>query len=871
MPKSRAALSHAVAVAALAFSASVCVSVVSSAAVAAPRQQYDFDIPSGGLAEAVSALIRQTQISVIHPDLRDIKTQGVKGRMTPGQALKLLLEGTDLEIVSTSAGPPLSFTIDQVEPRSGGLGSAKHQPTDLGNIHITARRRVEDIQDVPMAIQILTGEELERRRLYSVSELSSVISSFGVQSTNTRSTSFSFRGLGSGPTHSDGSEVNVGVYVDGIYYARFGQLMFDLLDVSQIEFLPGPQGTFYGKNTSYGALNITTRQPTFVPEAEGEVTIGNYKLRHFKGVVSGPIIDGKLAARFMVGESDRGGFTRNLRTGERLDDHENITARGHFLFTPTEDLTVRVTADYANQDRQCCALIPAGRVTTRADGSPLPDNFDERAARLGYVLPPIDPFEREADLDGAVLNDMKHIGVSGAVDWNLGAHNLTVVSGWRSWEVQSANDSDATGLPIVTQNSQTTDLNQFTIEARLASHIDRPISYVAGLFYYHLDNDLGLSRRFGGAAPAWVLGANTAVNQAALINSGLNGTGELSLNHYAVFGQALAKVRPDLTLTLGLRYTHERKRGRYAQLQTGPSLASLDPGVALAAQAIRNSLFPALTASGKLNDDDLSGDLSLTYRANDRLTGYVSYSRGQKSPSFNMVATQSGALSRVKAETTDHFEAGVKALLFGKKAAVTAALFWTEIDDAQVALYDRAMDYDFLSTAAQVRARGIDVSLRAQPAQGLSVLAGAVYSDAEYRSYRNAPCPVEYTGLQTVCDLSGRRFHNAPKWSLTASFDYHRQTGPVVPFIGGEFNYRSAFNSVPILPAASRIKGYELVNLRLGIRDANSNRWEAFIWARNLFDKNYFSWRGEHLGSTGLVVGLPGEPRTYGLTLRLKY
>ncbi len=268
-----------------------------------------------------------------------------------------------------------------------------------------------------------------------------------VYSSNPRNTAVNIRGIGVpfGLTN-DGFEQGVGIYVDDVYFSRPASAVFDFLDVEQVEVLRGPQGTLYGKNTTAGAINIRTNQPTFDFEGSAEVSAGSYKFKQAKAAVSGPLSD-TVAARFAVSLTDRQGTIYNVTSGNWIQAQDNLGVRGQVLWRPTDDIDITLAGDYSTQDAECCGSVFVGYgPTQRAENR----QFPSLSEALGYEPVSLDPFDRLTDLDSNLNAGNKIGGVSLRAVWDISDSSaFTLITAWRYWDWKPENDRDFTGLSVV--------------------------------------------------------------------------------------------------------------------------------------------------------------------------------------------------------------------------------------------------------------------------------------------------------------------------------------------------------------------------------------------------------------------------------------
>lgn len=792
-----------------------------------------------------------------------------------------LLAGATLMAVPAAAQQapvpvPLAQRIDVTQQIVADEPDADGGPSD--DILVTARRRVEKSQDVPVAINAFGAAQIEATRTYNLRDLQQLTPSLVVTNTNPRNTSINIRGLGNNvAVYNDGLEPAVGVYLDGVYLARPAQTVFDLADLGRIEVLRGPQGTLFGKNTSAGAVVVSTKLPTFDWEAGGDVSVGNYDFRQLHAYLSGPITD-KLAARLFVSKTDRDGFTFNRFDGRYGQDFHDLNLRGQLLYKPTDRLTLRVIGDWGRQRSFTAGSILLGAIRTYDNGTNFANNYYDRAARLGYSPVPADPALRTTDVDANPRYAMNQHGINVTTDLDLGPATLTSVTAIRAWNWHPHNDGDSTNLDAGADFHQSNNQKQVSQELRIASNGDRRIDYVAGLYYLYQSIRAEAVNLYGARAADWFLAPATApaVGAAALNGYNVVSHSQPVTDSYAAFAQTIWHIAPAIDLTTGLRYTYETKTGYFDQSATGASLAGLPAAQRAAAQTIRSrygiaNFYEAETKAGRL-----SGQATLSWKISPTVLTYATYARGNKFGGLNLAnITTTGQFAAnpvIRPETIDSYEAGLKTSWANGRLTANAAAFWTDVKDYQTTIIDIERNgVSFFTNAAKVRTRGFEGDLRAAPARWLSLYASGTYDDARYISYANAPCPIEITG-RTLCNLNGQRLPGVSKWAASAGGEVRVPLGANFGhdsevYFGSDYSYRSDTNSTASLSRYSQIPAYSLVNLRFGIR-ALDGRFDIQVWGRNVTDKTYYFSLGA--ANTGAIAGTLGDPRTYGLTLRTK-
>lgn len=781
------------------------------------------------------------------------------------------------------------IALDQEARSSAGTGD-----TDAPEeIIVTARRRDETAQEIPIAVSVVGGDQIDNTGSFNVGRLQQLTPTLQFYSSNPRNTSVNIRGIGVpfGLTN-DGIEQGVGIYVDDVYYSRVASATFDFLDVGQIEVLRGPQGTLYGKNTTAGAINISTRQPTFNLEGRAEVSIGNLNFKQAKAAISGPISD-TIAARLAVSGTSRRGTIFNVTSGNWINGQDNIGLRGQLLWRPNDNIDVTLSGDFSVQNPECCAQI---YVRTGATQRTLTRQYAALAAAQNYRVVSTNPFDRLTDVD-ADLNARNEIGGAALkIKWDTGPGTLTSVTAWRYWDWVPANDRDFTGLPITTKSNNPSQQEQYTQEIRYAQSGDA-FDFVIGAFAYHQKVRTQGIQEQGPAASRWLL-TGALANDPSVLN-GLTARNDIRLDNTsaALFGQFSWKPLTGLTIQPGFRVNYDKKDGLYDSVVTNGAgqlvtFASTDPRIV----AQRGVLSPQ-RFEPKFSDWNFSYDLTLSYEVAQDILAFATYSKTFKSGGVNLNGVPNDAAGNpilaagtVKPESVNHFEAGIKAQFLNRDATLNLSAFRTDISDYQALVTNGQLGVlrGYLANADKVRTQGFEADFSLRPSDRFNVYLNGTYVDAKYQSFADAPCPPELSGGGTGtpvaapgvpgnspanCDISGQRLPGVSKWSFSYGGEVNTPTsvfgreGQI--YVGIDGNYRTGFSSNPTPSIYTNIQGYALTNYRVGFRtDGGIN---LFGFVRNLFDVNYFEQLAVPSGNTGLIVGQPGDPRTYGITFAITF
>ncbi len=763
------------------------------------------------------------------------------------------------------------------------------KPTGLAEIVVTARLRREDAQAIAGSLSVIGPRLLERSYTVNTQELSLLVPSLNYSSANPRNTAFTVRGLGSSVVAvsqaNDGLEPGVGFYVDQVYHARPATAAFDFTDIDQIEVLRGPQGTLFGKNSTAGAISITSRAPIFTPEASGEVSVGNYGFVQAKADVSGPILGDQLAFRVAAQTTERDGVIHNTRFDRDQNNVNNQAVRGQLLYTPDASLKIRLIADYSNFQSECCTQVflrvaptlkPAARqYTGLIAGLPAP--------YAGYAPPSLDPYARETNID-ALLNVVTNEGgVEALIDKDFGFATLTSVAAWRYWNWDAANDRDYTGLPIQTLQHIPSRQNQYSQEIRLASNGQRRVNYVGGLYYFHQEITGEPISIYGPLAAYWLIGPTTGTAKTPVPGNLLDGYGtdghtDFISDSYAAFGEVNWRPIDPLTITGGLRYTYEQKTGTYATTVFG--------GLQTANAALNNAKLSILrpqTYAAALNEGSLTGRFNIAYQATRDVLGYVSFANGAKSGGIN----ESGlpldinnnpvlGTAVVKPENNVAYEVGLKTNLFNRRLLFNIDGFYTDVKDFQANVTDTHATValrTYLANIPKVTVKGLEADAIALVTPNFQLRGSLAFDLGKYDSYPDGPCPIELIGsATTVCNLSGKNLSGLPKWVWTYGGDYSH---PLTMFgregeayLHADATTRSASYGDPTDSVYTVIRGYTVVNATLGFRA--SRHWEIALFARNLLDQNYIQNVTIQAGNSGLILGTPSDPRTFGVTLRAR-
>jgi iron complex outermembrane recepter protein len=802
--------------------------------------------------------------------------------------------------------------------------AAEEEPATLDNIVVTAQKREEALQDVPIVVTALSEQMLKDNGVRDIKDLQTLVPGLTVTSTQSESlTTARIRGIGTVGDNA-GLESSVGVVIDGVYRPRNGVGFGDLGELERIEVLKGPQGTLFGKNTSAGVINVVTKRPSYQQRAEAELTIGNYGAVGVSGSYTDAFSD-MAAFRVYAAKRKRDGFL-DVHTGagprtETEDQNQDFhTFRGQLLLEPTDTLDILLTGDFSNRDETCCAAATIIRGPTAAI-------LDALSPDTG-VIPVANPFGREVWANRSSAQFMKDQGISGQIDWETPWFNgatFTSVTAQREWQSTNGIDFDYSTADLLYRNPQESDnfsrFETFSQEFRLTGSTEK-VDWLVGAFYADESLRRNEGYRVGSAYEPYLsiallsqinpaLGASPT---AALFLSQASGrpfgtvfAGHSAADRYQQESKSLGLFTNNtwhatdaLDLTLGLRYTREEKElaSRYSNPNGGLGCGAMltNPAQVVAALVARGLTVAQASAAapqvvgfaclpwtnvrhnGRSTDQDReekewSGTIKAAYRFNEHAMGYFSAARGYKAGGFNLDRVQSnnglssGTTGVVPVNDTsfpgefvDSFELGTKTTWRGGNLLLNATLFHQEYKDFQL--------NSFLGTSFVVRSipkvtsQGLDAELLWQTG-GWMVQTGLTYADTKY-----GDDPLPDAGLAL---LPGSRASFAPKWSVTGSLGYKWEMGSNLEaraHLGAK--YMSDYNTGSDLDPEKEQEAYSVLNARVvvGRRDG---RWDVELWSQNLTDAEYYQVAFDAPLQTGTWNAFLGAPRTYGVTFRVKY
>ena len=844
----------------------------------------------------MKSIIKNTFATLLLLSLSSTLAQTITGRVNtidnnPLESANAVINGTTISTTTDKNG---DFTIDTqgklpitlsiqytgyktekiylTEIPSTPLTIVLKEDNQLAEVVISSRRKIEKAQNVPIPISVVSGKQAEQAGAFNVNRIKELIPSVQLYSSNPRNTGINIRSLGSpfGLTN-DGIDPGVGFYVDGVYYARPAATTLDFVDISQIEVLRGPQGTLFGKNTTAGAFNITTRKPSFIPGANFEVSYGNYTFLQAKASVTGGLTK-KIAGRISFSGTQRDGLIDNVATGKSTNTLNNLGIKGQLLYTPTANTNVLFSADVTTQRPDGYAQVIAGVAPTQRAAY---RQFNQIIADLNYQLPSTNPFDRKIDHDTPWRSGQDLGGASLNINTKIGEGTLTSTTAWRFWNWDPSNDRDFTGLQVLAKSQNPTRQTQFTQEVRYAGQIASNISAVGGVFFIDQNSHTTGTEESGNAQ--WRFSQSTTSSKWAtpglFEGYGINTDASIHAVSAAIFGQLDWTISEKFHLLPGVRYNYDKKDADYNRSTYG-GLQTNDPELI----ALKKLVYSDQNFAKNTDATDFSGNLTLSYKPTDRVNTYATYAKSYKPVGVNVAGlpTVNGQpaldLAVIKPERVNHYEIGTKTTPFNN-TIFNITFFNTDITDYQtnVQAAELGVNRGYLANADKVRVRGAEVDFSVTINSHFSINGAATYTDGKYIKFTNAPLPLEETGASiSFKDVSGTSLPGVSKWAGSLGGEYTKDAklfGNLGKFFVGLDAYsRSEFSSSPSASKYLIVPGYSILNGRLGFRVAEG--LSAHIWGRNLFNKDYFEQLLPAGGNAGHYAGVLGDQRTYGITLK---
>lgn len=728
----------------------------------------------------------------------------------------------------------------------------------LEEVIVTAQKRAESLQDVPISVLALSGQRMRDAGIQRVEDLSKYVPNFQMTETTTGNQIF-IRGVGSGLNR--GFEQSVGMFIDGVYAGRSQQFRSPFMDIDMVEVLRGPQGTLFGKNTVAGAINIRTQKPTDEFAAEVRATYEmEYGDPEVEGFVSGPLTDdlsGRIAARYRETE----GFIDNRFLDEDEPQREEQAIRGSLLWTPTDELELLLKVESGSFDVE-------GRTSqvTNLDGV-----FEFASLGITQFLPDlVDPsedgklnYKKAADSHSREATDTDTDNAALTVNWDIGDFTVTSITGYSSYSFDELVDADFTNLRFIQQDTAQ-DFDQYSQEIRLVSPLGEQFEYIVGAYYQYQELENTGRIDFDPTA----IGVNVLPPTAVGTYSDFDQEAET----FALFGQATYHFNDEWHLTVGLRWNNEDKEATQDYFVTDlfGSTPTSNPVNKIIAETVQGSV------DHKYDEDrsrsNTSPSVTLTWDYDDNTMLYARYAKGFKSGGFNE-AEVTGDIDRFlfDDEEADSLEIGSKLTLLDGAATLNTAVFYTEYTDRQVSAFE---DVSFVvGNAAESTSQGVEMDGRWRVTENLTFSASLAYLDSEFDEFKNASCQAEDAAADPGCtqDLSGETTQYAPEWSGSLSVRYTRPITDNLEFVGqADANYTDDYYHAQDLDPEEVTDSYTEYNARLAVAQMDG-KWEVALIGKNLTDETTNIYGNDIPSFTGAHFSFVAPPRTVAIQGILRF
>lgn len=757
----------------------------------------------------------------------------------------------------------------------------------IEEVVVTAAKREQTLQEVPVAVSVVGSEMIERAEIQDISDLQTLVPSLRVTTLQTsRNTNFVIRGFGNG-ANNPGIEPSVGVFIDGVYRSRSAAAISDLPAMERVEILRGPQSTLFGKNASAGVISIVTPKPASEFGGFGSVSFGNYNALVVKGLVGGSLTD-NIAADIFVNYNRRDGFFEDLHSGQDLNERNRYGLRAQMLASISDSAELRVIADYDTLDETCCGVV----------------NIKSSAATdairaVGGNIIPDDPHSLEVYLDSRAMNEVTNMGLSAQYDQDFGSLTLTSISSYRVSEALDNNDIDFSSARLSTSNLNDYEIDTFTQEFRLTSANEGRFNWMVGAFYFdesvEYDSNVILGDQF---RPYFdILSGNTVTLFEAIFglpSGSVFGEGTGSVEHstmentsWSVFAQLDYEIVDGLVLTAGVNYTDDEKEATLKQTITEPLTANVDivsliaagrlPAAAAALLVIPATVdVPNAVEGNKTSDSKTTYTLRLAYDLTEFINVYASVGTGFKASSWNLSRDSKPLPASLQAikdagfgipnmlsgtrfaspENSTVYELGLKARF--ERGALNVAVFDQTIEGFQDNLF---VGTGFvLANAGEQNTKGMELDFSYYPTDELRLGFASTFLDPEYVDFRAG------NGVNGPEDLSGTEPSGIHGFSASLNAQYSFTAFGHPAFVRADYLFEDDVQVVNNVSADIASRQVNLLNMSAGVN--TDSGISGMLWVRNATDADYLLSAFPSVAQAGSFSGYRSAPRMYGITLR---
>ena len=767
---------------------------------------------------------------------------------------------------------------------------ADEAPAD---IVVTAQKRTERLQDVPLAVSVISGAALAARGGVNIESAQYLVPTLNFRKSGAAiNQSLFLRGVGTS-TFSIAGEPSVSTVVDGVVYSRAGEAFSDLVDIERIEVLRGPQGTLFGKNASAGVVNIVTKDPG--KDFGGSLEASYAERSEYRGRATLSIPFGDSAGLRLTGfysKYDGNIFNAAANVNRYVNGYERYGIRAKLVGDIAPNLKATVIVDWRRANDDCCAEVIGG-IPTAAGITP--------PTGLGALALAGTTFagdkSRGIKQNLVTLSRQQSYGTSVQLDWDFGAATATSITAFRRFDEREVRDGDFVDVAYANLNQLHDDGPQtgrtFSQELRLTSNGKNFIDYVAGVFYSAASTERTFTRNDivcnGAVAATTLIPCGSVGAPASTFPSGTATFGSVFKN-LAFFGQATVRISDAFRLIGGLRYTSDQLDVFHSRRTTlaGPGinpnfdagtyaeyLRLVSTGVAAnVAQGASVAASNGVPFRNKANGSNWSGKAGAQFDLSRNSTLYATYSRGYKGPAFNIFYNlQALGAGPIESETSDAYEAGWKNTLLGGKLTLNLAAYYAKYKNFQANNPDivAGVVVTRFTNAGDISTRGAELDFVFRPVTDLNLSGGVAYTDARVDLFKAPP-----GSAATNIVPSGTQLAYAPKWKGSLAVDYRWRTGGAVDFqLGAQGSFQSSqlslFDPSQVIRDAGRIKAYGLVDLSAGIVSAD-DRFRLTVQVKNVFDQSFAAAITNGGPGGGYRYLIPREAdRYFGVTGTVKF
>ena len=748
------------------------------------------------------------------------------------------------------------------------------KPVGLEVIKVTAQKRVEPLQETPIAVTAFTPDALDRKGIDDISKLAEFSPNlvFDTQSPIGGASSAAavfIRGIGN-TDFSLTTDPGVGTYVDGIYVSRSIGGVLDVLDVSSIEVLRGPQGTLFGRNTIGGAINITSRKPYDEIAGSVQVTAGNFNRLDFRGAIDIPFTD-TFFSTFAIAKKDRDGYVDRVLVGDTLGGQDRLAFRSSFYYEPNENWNFQFSFDLTDYDEESAAGVAVGFTATDFGAGTsanslirFPDLAPQDAIATGIA--DLQQFVVGEDIDqtfatGDNFSTVEAQGYSFIANYLGDNFEIKYTGSLRETEAAFASDSDNTPFQITGIINPDYDVKQISHELQITGELSR-FKYVGGIYRFDEDGEDNVFVPLALSTPDLSAGFEAALSNLAIVDN----------SSEAYYFQGTWATTDQLNLTAGVRHTIDEKEFNFSQFIGGNfSEGTIDinplpffPGAVTRDGTFTPGLLPLIgNGSGVVDDrfEETTYKLGADYQLQDNTLLYYSFSQGFKSGGFVLryVASVPEPLS-FEPELLDSHEIGVKWENSNKRLRINGALFFNDYSQIQVTLFD-TLGGPVTANAGEATIQGLELEINALITDELLFEFGYGYTDASYDSLNEIP------GLALTID-EGAALVNTPENSINASLEYRKAFGDDelsarIDYAYTDDIFNDSQNSAFLFQDA-----HTLINA--SITYTLNYDTDIVLFAENLTDRRVLESGNSNFG-LGFHEARFNRPREYGVTVRYKF